>query len=157
MEISLKSLALHGDKSKLKAKKLLSIFCLTIFVGSAFYFSSQPASISKLQSGHILSLLHDLGFESLTMHMVRKLAHITLFAGLAGALALVLSYNVKGLKLWASSFIIATALGGLNEVHQMFVPGRGPQVIDVMINGSGALIGAGLTTLVIYRHVHTQE
>jgi VanZ family protein len=37
----------------------------------------------------------------------------------------------------------------LDETHQMFVPGRGPQVKDVMIDASGAIVGVIVIATII--------
>ena len=36
-----------------------------------------------------------------------------------------------------------------DEVHQMFVPGRGPGALDVLIDSAGALIGAAAVLLLL--------
>lgn len=150
MEILNQSYTLERKKNNLNISKLLALLALVFFLGAAFYFSAQPASISKLQSGEVLSWVHRLGFENVTMHFIRKFAHFTLFAGVAMAFSFALSFKLSGVKLFLSSFLSAAFIGLLNETHQMFVPGRGPQIKDVMINASGAFLGALCLCSMIY-------
>lgn len=146
MEIMNTSVYTGSIKKQHSTGKLLAILGVLSLVGAAFYFSAQPASISSLQSGNILDLFKALGFESITMHMVRKLAHFVLFGTIGAAFTLMLSFKLNGFKLITSSYFLATLMGILDETHQMFVPGRGPGVKDVMIDSAGALVGV----LVIY-------
>ena len=143
----------------IKYKKYLAIALFMAIVGLVFYFSAQPASVSKSQSQVVLNIFHKLGFEDFTMRFVRKAAHFTLFATVALAITLVLNFKFKGLKLFLSSFLISATIGGLNEFHQMFVPGRGPQIKDVMINASGALVGVIFmaTCLYIYKRYDSNK
>lgn len=134
----------------IKYKKYLAIALFMAIVGLVFYFSAQPASVSKSQSQVVLNLFHKLGFEDFTMRFVRKAAHFTLFATVALAITLVLNFKFKGFKLFFSSFMISASIGALNEFHQMFVPGRGPQVKDIMINASGALVGVLFMATCLY-------
>ena len=40
-------------------------------------------------------------------------------------------------------------MGIIDETHQMFVPGRGPQVKDVMIDSAGAFMGVLFVVAVV--------
>lgn len=42
------------------------------------------------------------------------------------------------------AWLIATAYAATDEVHQLFVPGRGGQVTDVLLDSAGALLGVWL-------------
>lgn len=78
-------------------------------------------------------------------HMVRKHAHffaylvfgILVFHALRSSGAR--GYRGAGLAL-ALCILYATS----DEIHQMFVPGRGPGVKDVFIDSAGASVGVGL-------------
>lgn len=92
-----------------------------------------------------------------TLHLpVRKLAHMTEYAVLA--LCFLFPYRLYGLKragLAVSTLFSCILAASLDEFHQGFVAGRGPSVIDVMIDTSGALIGflAGLLLLHIINSI----
>lgn len=137
---TIKRQVLHKSQPVNKMKIAAALIVSGLIV-AAFYFSSQPASISKLQSGSILEIFKAMGFENITMHMVRKLAHFTLFGMIGSAIVFALSFKLSGLILFRSSFLYGTFLGALDEFHQMFVPGRGPQVKDVLLDSFGVFVG----------------
>ena len=128
--------------------KLVAILFVLIGIGAAFFFSAMPASISKLQSGSVLEFINGFGFN-LTMHLVRKIAHFVLFGTIGAAFAFLLSFKFTGVKLFFYSFSAATLMAIADETHQMFVPGRGPQVKDVLIDASGALVAVIIIVTII--------
>ena len=88
--------------------------------------------------------------------MVRKLAHFSEFALLALTLVIHLHYArswPSPLALMGVAWALATLYAGTDELHQMFVDNRGPALLDVCIDGAGALFGAALTTAVRTRIV----
>ena len=42
------------------------------------------------------------------------------------------------------TIVFGTLYGVSDEVHQLFVPGRGAMVKDVLIDSAGAIVGVGL-------------
>lgn len=136
-------------KKKRNQAKLVALLLVLVVIGAAFFFSAQPASISKLQSASILEIFKGMGFENITMHFVRKLAHFVLFGVIGGAFTFMLSFKFSGIKLFNYAFFSATFMAILDETHQMFVPGRGPQVKDVLIDAAGAFTVVLLLTLLI--------
>ncbi len=137
------------SKKRVSKAKLIAAFALFSLIGAAFYFSAQPASISKLQSGNVLELFKMIGFENVSMHFVRKLAHFTLFGTIGAAFAFALSFKISGIKLFNISFFLGTFMGIIDETHQMFVPGRGPQIKDVMIDSAGAFFGVLIVVAIV--------
>lgn len=129
---------------------LIALTALVSLVALAYYFSSQPAMISRVQSGSVLELFKSFGFENMTMHFVRKLAHFTLFGTIGGAFAIALSFKFAGFHLFGLSFAFGSIAGAFDELHQMFVPGRGPQIKDVMIDSAGSFVGAMIICTLIY-------
>lgn len=135
-----------------------------------FLLSAQPAEASSSLSGSILQVVGgalDAGVRALggtglsataraLLHVVvRKTAHFVVYLVLGGltARALVVSQSAgeghivpgwgwrrTGVVAW----LIATTYAATDEVHQLFVPGRGAQVTDVLLDSSGALVGAWL-------------
>jgi len=77
--------------------------------------------------------------------VLRKLAHATEYALLA---FFVLRAEAAGhhqhhpWALLAGAWLVATLYAITDEWHQSFVPGRGPAVLDVILDSSGALLGA---------------
>ena len=76
-------------------------------------------------------------------HFVRKCAHAFLYFSLGTSVAASAKCSAwKKSPLWALliCFLYATS----DEVHQAFVPGRGPQVSDVLLDTVSALVGIGI-------------
>ena len=147
---------------------ILEILCL---VGMIWYFSSQVRSNSaNISSGIIRWLLERFypGFSDLAVRprralmremniILRKLAHFGEFALMGQALLSLMRLIRPAMRLRASAAIAwggAVALASLDEVHQVFVAGRGPQATDVLIDSLGAAFGILLTALVLRRMRH---
>ena len=146
----------------------VSALLLCLFVmGLIFYMSSRTATDSKAMSrGLLYSLLsffrrgfsgmEDAAKETVVaswQHFIRKAAHFTLY-GVLGLSLCVLSYGFPAThrghfcRAWGVAVLYAIS----DEIHQAFVPGRGPGVGDVLIDASGALCGV-LAVLLLARLV----
>ncbi len=55
-------------------------------------------------------------------------------------------YGYKGI---AFALLVCVLYAISDEVHQMFVPGRGPGIKDVLIDSVGATVGIGMYMLII--------
>ena len=125
-----------------------------------FYFSSQNGEESAQTSTGLAVFVMRLlvpGFDSLSaaekaVHFdrlvlfVRKAAHFTEFAMLGASLRLLfhaLALRRPVLIAWAAGTLYA----GTDELHQMFVDGRGPMWQDVCIDSAGVLTAVLLVTL----------
>jgi len=147
----------------------IAIWTLTIiWMGVIFYFSHQPADISKEESGRILVRMELATEEELSavgdrrifllQYYIRKTAHVTVFLVLGSLLTLsVYSKRLNGFKAYLTAYISGTLYGVSDEIHQMFVPGRGPLVRDVMLDSFGALIGVVITASLIELILHTRS
>lgn len=97
-----------------------------------FYFSSQNADQSTQTSAWFLQFL------PFSMHVVRKLAHFTIYALLG--LNTFYMYKKYGVKHYALCALITCILYACSdEWHQSFVSGRSPQITDICIDTCGAL------------------
>ncbi|MBR4832131.1 MAG: VanZ family protein [Butyrivibrio sp.] len=82
-------------------------------------------------------------------YYVRKAAHFTEYFLLAVSVAFPLYvYRVRGVLLVFLAGIICVAYAGLDEYHQSFVAGRGPQLKDVFIDSCGSFVGIIVTRIV---------
>ncbi|MBQ7916482.1 MAG: VanZ family protein [Firmicutes bacterium] len=119
-------------------------------MGVIYWFSSRNGDQSSALSGGIVEwFLSLLGISIHTplgevMHtLVRKAAHFTEYLILA-----VLAMNTCGQFSWKKPWrVLAVVLfcavyAITDEWHQSFVGGRGPRVMDVVIDTAGALTGA---------------
>lgn len=89
-----------------------------------FYFSHQPAGSPVLESFPLTSVLGHLGGYALLA--------LLLYRALTG-----------GWRRWVPraavlTFVITVVYGISDEIHQYFVPGRDPSVIDILVDGAGA-------------------
>ena len=128
---------------------ILLIFGLLIVFG-IFCFSAQTGeesgNISQNFTEKFLSFfgLRDADVNK-TEHILRKCAHVLEYAFLGAvlyALALCIPKIQKNVCLPPLlSFGVSVVYAVTDEIHQMFIPGRGPSVRDVLLDGLGALIG----------------
>lgn len=149
----------------MKNKKIVFAIMTLLWVAVIFSFSLQPGEVSGDISGSFLTKvlewfapgvfeeLETMPQEQLDIwHMIlRKCAHFTEFAvlGVLSGLTL-LQTKVSHRVLIAMLFCLAVA--SLDETLQLFVDGRAGRIVDVMIDGAGALSGIGLV-VVLYKIV----
>ena len=140
--------------------------CSVLIMVLVFVFSSQPGpESSQLSSGFISQILTAVypDFKTLTpaesqtmiqglQSLVRKTAHLTVFAGLGCFVSLALLTNyMKQFTRWWVSELICVVYAISDEVHQIFVPNRGPMFTDILIDSAGATIGILVVLFVIGR------
>jgi len=136
----------------LKNKKSFIIFTALTAAITAFIFGNSlldggtSSEVSGFFSHAVDSFLRLLGFEpdaDTVSHVIRKTAHFgeyfLLSASAFGAL-----YSIKGgLRLPFASVGFSAVVALIDEfVMQRITPGRGPQITDVLIDCSGALLAA---------------
>ncbi len=84
-------------------------------------------------------------------HIIRKLAHFSLYTVIGFLLmSLITTYKLKQKNRIAISAIIGLLYAISDEIHQAFIPGRGPKVGDVVIDFCGVITGICIICLVIY-------
>lgn len=127
----------------MKRETIGKIILITILL-TTFWFSSKPANESAGQSGKVLINLRLVSVEDVALETkkylilsmgIRKLAHFSLYF-LAGVGAFLATGSLR------KSLLIVFILGGIDEFHQYFVPGRGAQFTDVLIDTLGGSVGA---------------
>jgi VanZ family protein len=142
----------------------LLLLCTVAWMGVIFAFSAQPGERSAGLSGKIVEALNAaLAFifagnppEFLTAlqspgsTFIRKCGHAGEYAVLGG-LVVSLVYRLGMVRYFLLSFAFCLIYAASDEFHQIFVPGRGPSVIDVMIDASGSLLGILLLGLTAKR------
>ena len=158
--------------------RALRLLPMIVVMTTIFIFSMAPAEKSAGTSGGILAVIVDL-LEKMTattfsaealdiMHtLLRKSAHIMEYAILGATVVFAFYPEISDFVFSKSDgaspadcgrsplFItIPLAVSALysasDEIHQLFVPGRSGEVLDVIIDSCGALIGI-LITNAIYR------
>ncbi len=119
-----------------------------------FYLSHQPATESNELSTGITEIIietvekiaPDIDFDIGRLnHIIRKNAHF--FAYLVLGILVVnglRSCNVNGYKGFILALLICVLYAISDEIYQLYVPGRGGQVKDVILDSAGALVGIGM-------------
>lgn len=153
---------------KSKGRKWLIFFLWLLVIAVAvmiFCFSAQDAELSAQTSTGLAVFVLRLfvpGFDAMTakeqwvyfdqlLLFVRKAAHFTEFAMLGASLRLLfhaLALRRPALIAWVAGTLYACT----DELHQMFVDGRGPMWQDVCIDSAGVMIAVLLVTLWLRRH-----
>lgn len=114
-----------------------------------FYLSAQPAATSNQLSKGVTQVVVEV-IEMVTParptvdglnHLVRKYAHFSAYFLLGFFTSTALGHDVKGRRRVIYALLFCGLYAISDEVHQMFVPGRGPQLKDVLIDSAGATIG----------------
>ena len=156
----------------MKNKKVIFTILTLVWVAVIFSFSLQPGEVSGDMSGSFLQKILEWFapgvFEQLeTMpqeqlevwHTVlRKCAHFSEFAVLGVLSSLTVSQTKLSRRgLIALGFCLAVA--AMDETLQLFVNGRAGRVVDVMIDGAGALSGIGVvvSTCGCLKHVECKS
>lgn len=82
-------------------------------------------------------------------HLLRKNAHFFAYF-ILGVLVMniVNRKGINGFKAFAIALGICILYAISDEVHQLFVPGRGAQVKDVLIDSAGAATGIGICKII---------
>ena len=148
-----------------KTIRIISLSLLVIWMTVIFVMSAQPASDSSKTSGELVSKVIDViysDFESFSTEkqltvtynvtfIVRKVAHFFEFfvLGLFSAMA---AFTFKRGSTWFKAF--ASALFGVvyavvDEVHQIFVPGRACRIFDMCIDSIGCICAVVTVAIII--------
>lgn len=125
-----------------------------------FSLSAQPALASNSLSRGVTKVIVEtvgkvipLDIEMSTLndivsqfnHFVRKFAHFSAYAVLGVLVSYALSKNeINSNRVFILSMAICIIYAVSDELHQLFVPGRGCQLKDVVIDTAGAVSGTAI-------------
>ena len=158
----------------MKAFKIIMWLCVAITAASIFAFSAQPAaqsdSVSKGITKKVVDIMPSTKHKSENEkkeivkkinNVIRKCAHYTIFlclgAFLSGAVYLSFGKKNTALNLFFACCVVCLIYAISDEVHQIFVPGRGPGVKDVLIDFCGALTGMGITSFIRFIYLSVKK
>lgn len=132
-------------------RKVLPWLLVILWMALIFYLSHQPANTSNgLSKGATEIIVEtvekiapsvDINIKNFN-HNLRKNAHF--FAYLVLGILVVnglRSIGIVGYKAMSLALFICILYAISDEVHQLFVPGRGGQIKDVIIDSAGAVVG----------------
>ena len=118
-------------------KKIVSWLLFILWCLLIFFFSSQGGSESTEVSSIFAKLL-----SFLPLLWVRKLAHFFEFFVLGLLFTnLLKQYHTIDNKMLLYSFLFCLCYAISDEVHQLFVDGRAPRIMDVFIDFCGSSLG----------------
>lgn len=134
-----------------KYKTMFSWLLVILWMLLIFNLSHQPVeksnSLSKGITKIIIETVEKLAPTkelnlSILNHIVRKNAHFLAYLVLGVLLIKGLEIiGITGRKAIFTGILIAVIFAISDEVHQLFVPGRGGQLKDVLIDSAGAIVG----------------
>lgn len=131
-----------------------------IYMGVIFYLSHQPATNSNELSTNLTVVIAETvgkltNTEGMSLsewnYLVRKNTHFFAYMGLALLIWRAVSQHRGGRMAYGIAWGIATFYAMTDEFHQLFVPGRGGQLSDVLLDSAGA--ATGLVILAISRYL----
>ena len=140
-------------------RKIISFIAVIFWMAFILFLSSQPGEESNQLSTGITEMIVEvvekvvpdanLDFKSIN-HFVRKNAHFFAYFVL-GILVLnaLRVCRMRGIKGIAAAVLICVIYAVSDEVHQLFVPGRGGQIKDVLIDSGGAVAGISVYALIL--------
>lgn len=128
-------------------RKLKYFILALTWMGIIFYFSSQ-VGLKSSENNHLFIIsLQSIGIDitkvlgvDFANFIVRKLAHVSEYTILFFLVYFgFLKSKVKLAVIYSS--IISILYAVLDEIHQLYVPGREGKIRDVLIDSIGVLIG----------------
>ena len=135
-------------------RKIISWLAVILWLVLIFILSAQPVlksnGLSKSIAEKVIKIIKKISPDkNISLgrfnHYLRKTAHFFFYMILGILMMNVLKMmKVKGVKRIALALLICVLCAMLDEFHQLFVPGRGAQVKDVIIDSIGAIVGIGL-------------
>jgi VanZ family protein len=140
---------------KANQRKLLILLAVVFWMATIFKLSAQPGEQSNLLSTKVTMAIVSLAklfrpdVNVLTLnHFIRKCAHFLayLVLGIIGLFAM-RRIGFRGKKAVGLTLLLCISYAITDELHQGFVPGRTPKLMDVLIDSSGASLGIGIYLL----------
>lgn len=128
---------------------LVAIVAIIIFL-----LSDQTSTESSSTSDSLIHLIFKLIGQTFSSHTIRTLAHFCEYAGL-GFLVHNLIFAIKDKLKPFLTVLFSFGYAITDEIHQLFVPGRSFQLIDLTVDLGGMMLGAMVFScfiLIITKH-----
>jgi hypothetical protein len=153
-------------------RAVISWSAMILWMLLIFILSAQSADDSSSTSGNMLAMILKViypGFKDMDYEaqfiileqyqgLIRKSAHFCIF-GILGMISFAAYDALKKIKAKAVllfAFITCVLYAISDEIHQLFVPGRSCEFLDVMIDSAGALLGI-LAIYLIVKSVRSKK
>lgn len=148
-----------GRRKRRNIAIFISWTMVVIWMGVIFSLSAQPAVASNELSHGVTEVIVEtvervapaanVDVETAN-HFIRKNAHFFAYLILAVLVSHAFArHGLLGKENGWHTFMICVLYAISDEMHQMLVPGRGPAVTDVFIDGAGVFLG-----LILYYLAH---
>ena len=144
-------------------RKIISWLAVILWLVLIFILSAQPVhksnGLSKGIAEKIIKIIEKISPDkNISLgrfnHYLRKAAHFFSYMVLGILMMNVLKMmKVEGVKRIVLALVICILCAMLDEFHQLFVPGRGAQVKDVIIDTVGAIVGIGIVNVLGPAHL----
>jgi len=122
---------------------IIIVLIITFIWSNSYQNSTNSYNLSMFFTTNIQPLLIELGLHpnvNILDTYVRKLAHLTEFM----ALGAVIYYTFKQIfttHIAKKSILLAICIASLDEVIQIYTPGRTATIGDVLLDTTGSMIG----------------
>ena len=152
-------------KKNLIFKRVLFLIMLVIAFYVIFNFSAQNGEESGSLSEKVTRFIVEIVSKIKTMDIskkayyiqklhpiVRKLAHFCIYTVVGfSVMGFMCTFDIRNIFKVIISFCVGVTYAISDEIHQYFIPGRGPSIIDVGIDSFGVLTGIFiLVTLIVF-------
>lgn len=126
-------------------KKYIDLLCTLLILAFIWGNSLRDAPHSSVESQWVLDVLRSLfsyfpGIDHLTMHIVRKMAHLTEYMALGFFLSCT-CFHCKKAIYPGTILLIGFLIASIDETLQLFSPGRSGQISDVLLDTFGVFCG----------------
>lgn len=150
-------------KKNLIFKRVLFLMMLVIAFYIIFNFSAQDGEISGSLSRKVTEFIVEviakikiidfefkLQYIEILHPIIRKLAHFSIYAFVGfSIMGFMCTFDSKNIFKVLISLCVGVTYAISDEIHQYFIPGRGPSIIDVGIDSLGVLTGIFLLIILI--------
>ncbi len=138
-----------------KRKIYVIVSWILVLLCMAFIFSMSAADgeeSSEISDSFLVKITEITGIE-MSSHFIRKAAHFCEFALLSFLISNAVFATWKSKKSSVYAFPAACFYAVTDELHQLFSDGRACSVRDMLIDSSGAFLGALIFSIIILIYI----
>lgn len=150
-------------RKNLVFKRIIFLIILVITFYIIFSFSSQDGETSSSISQKVTEFIVEIISKFKTIDpelklqyieklhpIIRKLAHFSVYAVVGfSMMGFMCTYDIRNIFKVLISFGVGLIYAVSDEIHQYFIPGRGPSIIDVGIDVLGVVTGIFLLVILV--------
>ncbi len=129
--------------------KAISATLLVALMVTIFFLSHQTSTESSATSGSLIHFIYELFGKAISQNAIRTLAHFCEFA-LLGFLTLNCIFAFTKKKQLVLPIVVAWLYAWSDEIHQLFIPGRAFQLIDLTVDLAGIVLGVSVMRAIIH-------